>query len=147
MQWEAIVILFFIVVRRFLRSLEVHGAAFKPAPPSVFNELADAQYKKKMHHVCLGPAREERASASHCIVLLHGWAQSSSAWLATAEALHARFPRAVIIVPDLVGHGKSSDALAAPEATVTPFTFTVAVLSVTVGVSVTEAVALVTLAV
>jgi hypothetical protein len=40
-----------------------------------------------------------------------------------------------------------SEALAAPEATVTPFTFTVAVLSVTVGVSVTEAVALVTLAV
>jgi len=38
------------------------------------------------------------------------------------------------------------DALAAPEATVTPLTFTVAVLSVTVGVSVTEAVALVTLA-
>jgi hypothetical protein len=40
-----------------------------------------------------------------------------------------------------------SEALAAPEATVTPFTFTVAVLSVTVGVSVTEAVVLVTLAV
>jgi hypothetical protein len=40
-----------------------------------------------------------------------------------------------------------SDALAAPEATVTPFTFIVAVLSVTVGVSVTEAVALVTLVV
>jgi hypothetical protein len=40
-----------------------------------------------------------------------------------------------------------SAALAAPEATVTPFTFTVAVLSVTVGVSVTEAVALVTLVV
>jgi hypothetical protein len=40
-----------------------------------------------------------------------------------------------------------SDALAAPEATVTPFTFTVAVLSVTVGVSVSEAVALLTLAV
>jgi hypothetical protein len=38
-----------------------------------------------------------------------------------------------------------SEALAAPETTVTPFTFTVAVLSVTVGVSVTEAVALVTL--
>ena len=40
-----------------------------------------------------------------------------------------------------------SAALAAPEATVTPFTFTVAVLSVTVGVSVTEAVVVVTLAV
>ena len=40
-----------------------------------------------------------------------------------------------------------SEALAAPEATVTPFTFTVAALSVTVGVSVTESVALVTLAV
>ena len=40
-----------------------------------------------------------------------------------------------------------SDVLAAPEATVTPFTFTVEVLSVTVGVSVTDAVALVTLAV
>jgi hypothetical protein len=40
-----------------------------------------------------------------------------------------------------------SEALAAPEATVTPFTFTVAVLSVTVGVSVSEAVALVTFAV
>ena len=40
-----------------------------------------------------------------------------------------------------------SEALAAPEATVTPFTFTVAVLSVTVGVSVTEAVSFVTLAV
>ena len=40
-----------------------------------------------------------------------------------------------------------SDVLAAPEATVTPLTFTVAVLSATVGVSVTEAVALVTLAV
>ena len=39
-----------------------------------------------------------------------------------------------------------SEALAAPEATVTPFTFTVAVLSVTVGVSVTDAVALLTLA-
>jgi hypothetical protein len=40
-----------------------------------------------------------------------------------------------------------SAALAAPDATVTPLTFTVAVLSVTVGVSVIEAVALVTLAV
>ena len=40
-----------------------------------------------------------------------------------------------------------SEVLAAPEATVTPFTFTVAVLSVTVGVSVTETVVLVTLAV
>jgi hypothetical protein len=40
-----------------------------------------------------------------------------------------------------------SEALSAPEATVTPFTFTVAVLSVTVGVSVTEACVLVTLAV
>jgi hypothetical protein len=40
-----------------------------------------------------------------------------------------------------------SEALAAPEATVTPFTFTVAVLSVTVGVSVTEAVSFMTLAV
>ena len=40
-----------------------------------------------------------------------------------------------------------SEALAAPEATVTPFTFTVEVLSVTVGVSVSETVALVTLAV
>jgi hypothetical protein len=40
-----------------------------------------------------------------------------------------------------------SEALAAPEATVTPFTFTVAVLSVTVGVSVTEVVALLTFAV
>jgi hypothetical protein len=40
-----------------------------------------------------------------------------------------------------------SDALAAPEATVTPFTFTVEVLSVSVGVSVTEAVALGTFAV
>jgi hypothetical protein len=40
-----------------------------------------------------------------------------------------------------------SEVLAAPEATLTPFTFTVAVLSVTVGVSVTEAVALLTLAV
>ena len=39
-----------------------------------------------------------------------------------------------------------SDALAAPEATLTPFTFTVAVLSVTVGVSVTEVIALLTLA-
>ena len=37
-----------------------------------------------------------------------------------------------------------SAALAAPEATVTPLTFTVAVLSVTVGVSVTEVVVLVT---
>jgi hypothetical protein len=40
-----------------------------------------------------------------------------------------------------------SDALAAPEATVTPFTFTVEMLSVTVGVSVTEAVVLGTFAV
>jgi len=51
------------------------------------------------------------------------------------------------VVSVLVPTTSGSDALAAPEATVTPFTFTVAVLSVTVGISVTEAVALVTLAV
>jgi hypothetical protein len=51
----------------------------------------------------------------------------------------------VVSVLDPATSGR--DALAAPEATVTPFTFTVAVLSVTVGVSVTEAVAVVMLAV
>ena len=40
-----------------------------------------------------------------------------------------------------------SEALAAPEATVTPFTFIDAALSVTVGVSVTEVVSFVTFAV
>jgi hypothetical protein len=55
---------------------------------------------------------------------------------------------AVTTVVSVLDPGTSgSDALAAPEATVTPFTFTVAVLSVTVGVSVSEAVALVTFAV
>ena len=51
----------------------------------------------------------------------------------------------VVSVLDPTNSG--SAALAAPEATVTPLTFTVAVLSVAVGVSVTEAVALLTLAV
>ena len=54
---------------------------------------------------------------------------------------------AVTSVVSVLDPGTSgSAALAAPEATVTPFTFTVAALSVTVGVSVTDAVALLTLA-
>ena len=51
------------------------------------------------------------------------------------------------VVSVLDPNTSGSDALAAPETTVTPFTFTVAVLSVTVGVSVTEVVVLVTFAV
>ena len=57
------------------------------------------------------------------------------------------FCAVITVVSVLDPTTSGSDALAAPEATMTPFTFTVEVLSVTVGVSVTEAVALVTLAV
>ena len=77
------------------------------------------QGKKKLHHVTFAPAN--RDAATHCIVLLHGWGQSAAAWQLTAEALHESFPNAVIIVPDLVGHGRSSDACPEFELTVSLF--------------------------
>ena len=32
MDWQVLVVLFFIILRRFVKSLDIHGAAFKPVP-------------------------------------------------------------------------------------------------------------------
>ncbi len=44
------------------------------------------------------------------IVLCHGFAQSGNCWLKLAQEVVQRHPTAVVILPDLVGFGKSSGA-------------------------------------
>ena len=104
---EALVVVFLLLLRRIFKSFDAR-AMTATAPVDMTARLAEAQRRKQLHHAVFGPA--DRSTASHCIVLLHGWGQSSSAWVRTAEALHAQHPNAVIIVPDLLGHGRSSNA-------------------------------------
>ena len=104
---EALVVVFLLLLRHVFKSFDTR-AMTATAPGDMIARLAEAQRRKQLHPVVFGPA--DRSTASHCIVLLHGWGQSSSAWVRTAESLHAQYPNAVIIVPDLLGHGRSSNA-------------------------------------
>ena len=109
---ETSVLLILLCVRALFRSLSTRqkSAVQVGLPAGVISQLAlDDRAGKLFVHTAstIDPAR-----ATHAIVLLHGFGQSSNAWRQTAADVAAAQPTAVVLVPDLVGFGKSSSACA-----------------------------------
>ncbi len=83
---ESAVLLIFLCIRILLRATSSRnpagGGTANILPPGVTTMLATDRREKRLYHHVVSAVDPE--NATHCILLCHGFAQSSSAWLKTA---------------------------------------------------------------
>ena len=88
-------LLIFVVFLRIY--LKLTDSTYVPVPSNITSQLATAKHKGLLFHHIIDPVNGDRSSASHVIVMVHGFMQTHETWLRLAGDLHDQFPTAYVL--------------------------------------------------